>query len=253
MSVEIVCPHCDRKLRIEESHVGGRVRCPVCDHVLDVPETAEPPPPEKSATDDQEARADDSAVTSDQPSDSVDVVDVFEGLTTEIQPVEPTPPRPEDLEAEWYLRIPEGLQYGPITRIQLNQWVQDGRVANDCEVRRGDEGAWSRADAEYPILLVPASHLEAPQRRIAEKKRIAKMPHRGAMILVLGILGWLATCPAFAVLAWIFGTMDLQQMRDGTMDEQGQTLTQAGQILGMTYCLVCIVAVIVGVLAFMIV
>ena len=73
------------------------------------------------------------------------------------------------------------------------------------------------------------------------------------MILVLGILGWLFTCPIFAVMAWVMGTSDLREMRSGRMDSSGMGLTQAGHILGMIYTLlwliICVIAVFVILLA----
>jgi hypothetical protein len=57
-------------------------------------------------------------------------------------------------------------------------------------------------------------------------------PHRGAVILVLGILGFVM-CPFFGLAAWIMGTNDLQEMARGRMDSTGRDLTIAGRICGM--------------------
>jgi hypothetical protein len=56
-------------------------------------------------------------------------------------------------------------------------------------------------------------------------------PHRGAIILVLGILG-LVMCGVFTGLpAWIMGNGDLKEMDSGVMDPEGRGLTNAGKIL----------------------
>jgi len=60
-------------------------------------------------------------------------------------------------------------------------------------------------------------------------------PHRGAVILVFGILGFFV-CFIFSVLAWIWGAEDLRKMRRGTMDPSGMALTQVGMILGIICC-----------------
>ena len=58
-------------------------------------------------------------------------------------------------------------------------------------------------------------------------------PHRGAIVLVLGILG-LVMCGAFTGLpAWLMGNTDLNEMDSGLMDPEGRGLTNAGKILGM--------------------
>ena len=58
-------------------------------------------------------------------------------------------------------------------------------------------------------------------------------PHRGTLILVLGILG-LILCGVFtAIPAWIMGSGDLKQIDAGTMDPAGRGLTNAGRILGI--------------------
>ncbi|UCH33740.1 MAG: DUF4190 domain-containing protein [Armatimonadota bacterium] len=57
-------------------------------------------------------------------------------------------------------------------------------------------------------------------------------PHRGAMILVFGILGILVCC-ILGIVAWVLGNNDLREMDAGRMDPTGRGLTSAGRILGM--------------------
>ena len=57
-------------------------------------------------------------------------------------------------------------------------------------------------------------------------------PHRGATILVLGILG-IVLCPFFGPAAWVMGSTDLQQMAARQMDSSGRDLTQAGRVCGI--------------------
>jgi hypothetical protein len=58
-------------------------------------------------------------------------------------------------------------------------------------------------------------------------------PHRGGLILVLGLVGIIMGCPVFSLMAWVMGSGDLAEMRAGRMDPSGEGLTQAGKILGM--------------------
>jgi uncharacterized membrane protein YidH (DUF202 family) len=67
-------------------------------------------------------------------------------------------------------------------------------------------------------------------------------PHRGTMILVLGILG-LVLCVICGIIAWVMGNADLREMDAGRMDQTGRGLTQAGKICGMISVILNIVAV----------
>lgn len=62
-------------------------------------------------------------------------------------------------------------------------------------------------------------------------------PHRGALVLVMGLVGILL-CPLCSPCAWIMGRKDLQLMNAGQMDGEGRGLTQVGMYLG------CIITVL---------
>jgi hypothetical protein len=79
-------------------------------------------------------------------------------------------------------------------------------------------------------------------------------PHRGGMILTLGILsalfGTLSLCcgvPAvaglgFGIPAWVMATHDMHRMRMGVMDRNGMANTQSGQsyaIVGVVLSFLC--------------
>ena len=69
-----------------------------------------------------------------------------------------------------------------------------------------------------------ADDLDLPRRRDL-------LPHRGGLILTLGILGFVigVTGP----VAWIMGNADMASIRAGKMDRDGESLTQAGRVLGI--------------------
>lgn len=58
-------------------------------------------------------------------------------------------------------------------------------------------------------------------------------PHRGGAILTFGILSLFTIPFVFGPMAWIMGNADLRKMREGWMDREGQSLTDAGRICGM--------------------
>ncbi|MCS7305769.1 MAG: protein kinase [Thermoguttaceae bacterium] len=80
----------------------------------------------------------------------------------------PAPSPPEELLSPiWYLRTPDGQQYGPVSKQQLDQWAAEGRVGNDCWLWRAGWPDWQGAGQVYGGLgqpLAPAS-LSAPSPR----------------------------------------------------------------------------------------
>jgi hypothetical protein len=57
-------------------------------------------------------------------------------------------------------------------------------------------------------------------------------PHRGVLVLVLGILG-IVLCFICGIVAWVMGNADLRAMAAGQMDRSGEGLTKAGKICGI--------------------
>ena len=76
--------------------------------------------------------------------------------------------------------------------------------------------------------LPPTTHGNAPS---------GLEPHRGTLILVLGILS-LVLCGLFTgIPAWIMGKGDSAKIKDGVMDPEGAGMTKAGMICGMICCI----------------
>ncbi len=90
--------------------------------------------------------------------------------------------------------------------------------------------------------------------------RQSGVPHRGGMILALGIIAWVLfplTTPICGPIAWSMGNSDLANMRAGQMDRSGEGMVQAGRILGMVgtiavlvifvpFCLLCGLGMVAG-------
>lgn len=69
-------------------------------------------------------------------------------------------------------------------------------------------------------------------------------PHRGVLVLVLGIVA-LVVCQPIGIAAWIMGNNDLREIDAGRMDPEGRSLTQIGRILGI----IGVVLFVLGVIA----
>jgi hypothetical protein len=76
------------------------------------------------------------------------------------------------------------------------------------------------------------------QGRPSRRRRLDLDPHRGGLILTLGILSLVLPCGGLVlgIIAWVLGHNDLAAMRAGTMDPGGRENTNAGRILGMVCC-----------------
>lgn len=74
-------------------------------------------------------------------------------------------------------------------------------------------------------------------------------PHRGTLILVLGILG-LVVCGPCGIAAWIMGSGDLKEIDAGAMDPSGRSTTNAGRICGIIATILTILAVLAFIVIF---
>jgi hypothetical protein len=208
MPIETICQTCASKLRVADQYAGKKARCPQCGTIYVVPGYVVPKPSE--------------AVPS--------------GLAETIY----KPP----LETEkWQVRTPDGRVYGPVPKSELDQWVTEGRIPPEAALQNESASFWRPASEVYPQLRGsgplhaasnPFAELSTALPFPAQTAASFRRPHRGILILVFAILGWVA-CPVFAPVAWVMGHADLREMRRGLMDESGMSLTQAGMILGMIY------------------
>lgn len=76
-------------------------------------------------------------------------------------------------------------------------------------------------------------------------------PHRGALILIFGLIGLLA-CQPFSIAAWLMGGSDMKKIRAGQMDPAGESLTQVGYILGIIGSIIFAITIVttIGALIF---
>jgi hypothetical protein len=101
-----------------------------------------------------------------------------------------------------------------------------------------------RPDAGYDVGPEPAERRERRRRPRDDyddydddrdrprRRRRDLAPHRGSLILTLGILS-LVLCNILGPFAWVMGNQDLAEIRAGRMDPEGEGMTQGGRICGM--------------------
>jgi hypothetical protein len=79
--------------------------------------------------------------------------------------------------------------------------------------------------------------------RARRRRRRDLAPHRGSTILTLGILSLVICGPILGPIAWVMGSTDLAEMRQGRMDPDGEGTTNAGRICGMIASILSIVLI----------
>ena len=87
------------------------------------------------------------------------------------------------------------------------------------------------------VPVVPVESQGPPQQPLR--------PHRGGLILALGILG-IVCCFICGIIAWVMGNNDMREMDAGRMDPSGRGLTQAGKICGIVSVILQIMGFVIG-------
>lgn len=238
MSTIVDCPSCSRKLRVPEELLGKKVKCPTCSGTFDAvaaPEIARTlarsSPAPSSPADPQTHRHPQLELGNDnRTSPDPDA-------PSPLPPTQPptpseSPPGSAPISEQETLMHP-GSQ--PVDSQDLAACPYCGeKIAKDatrcqfCGEQLGEEdkGADRPWDQEY-----------RPYRDVRRDSE----PHRGTLILTLGIVSIVTSMTWFlgligliiGVCAWVMGQRDLRKMRANTMDPQGLGTTQAGWICGI--------------------
>ncbi len=220
MLTTVACPQCGSKLRLPDDLSGQEVRCARCFATFTAPGSPPEVPAEFPAP---------GAGLPPPPAPGA-------GFPPP-PPAYPPPPRPgaapgpdlslDDPPAEAPPAAPDAAPGPPPLNDEhddLKECPRCGKLVHHTFVRCPHCAA----------RLRPATARRRPYagRRDAE-------PHRGGLVLTLGIVGLIAVagCPPvgvlFGILAWVFGHSDLKQIRRGDMDSDGEGTTQAGWVCGI--------------------
>ena len=211
----IACPACDKVLRIPDSLIGRMVACPKCKEKFRVPKQAEP-------------------LESDEDAD--------ERISTA-----PPPPRAKPRK----LRPPVDEEDEPLPKPKPSRakggdedqdafTVESESVEEPARSRRRGQGSSRRRRRSL-------SRFEDEDDNGSDKR-----PHRGGLILTLGILSiFLACCP---LGGWILGgitmnmaSTDARLMEHGAMQRSGRGMTKAGQVCAIIGVFLATINAIVGV------
>ena len=80
------------------------------------------------------------------------------------------------------------------------------------------------------------------------RRRRRYAEHRGTLILVLGVLSLLPHGVGWVLgpIAWILGNNDIKEIREGRMDPEGESSTNAGRICGMVSTILHVAGLLIG-------
>lgn len=215
MPIETLCQGCGKRLRVADEHAGKLAKCPQCQAVYTVPQSAV-------------AAAWGAGTASDSPLGVGD---------------------------RWHLKTPDGLTFGPVARAELDRWLAEGRITPHSQILHEGDGHWAWAAQIYPHLQaataanspfkpgamppgMPAGGINpyAPSTGAASPYPYGsyspyREQHRGGAVLTLAIVG-LLLCQFLAIAAVIMALVDLGKMKRGVMDPAGKGQTIAGLVIG---------------------
>lgn len=136
----------------------------------------------------------------------------------------------------FHVRIPEGQIFGPARRSEIDQWVIQGRIDGECEMRESGTGIWKKSSNFYPILGLPdeiGSGTPFHKARKSETQASYRFPHRGRASLIFALFGLMGACPIFSVAAWSMAYADLEGIEQERVDASGRTMLVWAHNLGM--------------------
>lgn len=219
MNQTLACPDCGRSLNVPDTLAGHLVKCPACHHSFTAPEiAAAAPPPSRQASPPAPRPA---GPGEDVPRGlNLSLDDDAPPTAAAVPRAVPSPePEPE----------PEAGP-APARRPRLNDEHDDLRDCPNCGKQL------HRDYLRCPYCGKRLSSPPAGRRRYLGRR--SAVPHRGGLVLALGIIGLVGVFCApvgllFGIFAWVYGRNDLKRMSRGEMDPEGEGLTYAGWVCGI--------------------
>jgi predicted Zn finger-like uncharacterized protein len=273
MPIIVACPTCNGRLRVSDDLVGRKVRCPACNTTFDAnAEEAERPPAPEPAVEtvpvpawrnlnlelaDKPAPAPAPAPTPAReegpPLDRTNGASPKGAVEIDLrQADEEDRPRTAPAESD---RSGEPPPEREERRPRLNDEHDDLRPCPNCRkmIHREASRCYSCGERFTERRRSRREEDEEDNEfRLRRRPRRDWEPHRGGLVMTLGIISaaTLFVCWPLApialgcgIAAWWMGGSDMRKIRAGTMDPDGEGTTQAGWICGIVG--VCLNALVV--------
>ena len=128
--------------------------------------------------------------------------------------------------------------------LEATSYKHAERIANEKGILVSDVLTVGEPSAKHPEPAVLSSAPSKSKKKSDKDQKNVLLPHRGQIILNLGILSTLCLCFPAGVGAWICADKDIKLMKCNKMDSDGLFKTRAGKVLGiLSVILFCFVTV----------
>ena len=148
MGIRFACHTCGKHLNIKNELAGRRGICPSCSSRFRIPtedtEKSTPVEEPKRVSPTVSSDASPAAAATLPQADSAAAAPKSQISSLDILTSDPT--------STWYVRPPNGGQYGPATGEILRQWIAEGRVATTALLWRDGWPQWREASEALPEL-----------------------------------------------------------------------------------------------------
>jgi phage FluMu protein Com len=137
MPIDTQCTACGQRLRVADALAGKQVNCPKCKNKVTIPAGA-------SANSAPKATA--ASVGAANPQRTV------AKAQTSAAPAVPVMAAAPAIADDWHLQTPDGQQYGPISKSELDSWLAEDRLTADSQLLPPGGQQWVMAAQVYPSL-----------------------------------------------------------------------------------------------------
>lgn len=106
----------------------------------------------------------------------------------------------------YFVRTPEGKEYGPVDRDQLLTWAKDGRLTLECQVRNSLVQNWMPPEKAAFLAEALAPALAARQAQEKAGQPLTVKAQKGASLNRDGVFHYKAATPGLRLIAWLIDT-----------------------------------------------
>ncbi len=142
--VDLRCPQCEVKLRIPQQDVHKQIRCPACRAAFRLGDSLARTGTSAAAAPPLIARLTSPAAPIASARPEAPQVDARQELPAGAHPTD---------QPQWYVRTAEGEIYGPVEEDELREWIDEGRLDNQCQLLQTGWKQWQWADERFPELI----------------------------------------------------------------------------------------------------
>ncbi len=195
MGIRFYCPN-GHKLNVKEFQAGLKGICPYCGTKIQIPTESTRSPSKKG--DERAVEPDAAELPAEGQSLPAVVSDRADAGVPTVEPASSPPPAESAGRADplaeagdvvWYVRPPNGGQFGPAGADVMRTWISEGRVSPDCLVWREGWRDWQEASHVFPTSAAGEGDHPPAEAKIggtsARMQGRRKSVSRQALVIIL--------------------------------------------------------------------